>query len=494
MRVVPKINNMATSMRHFSHKLFRRIGPSKLQTLSPFVKSVGLASSDSFNIRNKPCDLHISTRFFSVSSVILCKPHCNVGTIGHIDHGKTTLTAAITKVLSESSKKTRFMKFDDIDRAPEEKKRGITINACHVEYETEGRHYAHTDCPGHMDYIKNMITGTSQMDGAILVVAATEGAMPQTIEHLTLAKQIGIQKIIVFVNKVDLADKEMCELVELEMRSLLEDCGFDGEKTPIIFGSALKALEGNDDNLGKESIKELAKALDEYLTIPERVTTGPFYLPIESKTTIPGRGCVVVGTLKKGTLKKGSKGELVGHGKRTNVSISDMQVFHKSVSECNAGDHIGVLIKGLKADQIERGSILSEPKSLEMYDQFSAKIYVLTRSEGGRSKPIAMNNMPLMFCNLWSITCLFRLEKNEIIMPGETYELKIALPKEMPFEVGDRFTIRENQLTVVSGVILSKLPPHQLKIKGFNVEVQKSISHGASKARTVRKIQDKKKK
>ena len=317
------------------------------------------------------------------------KPHCNVGTIGHVDHGKTTLTAAITKVLSELGKEgNRYVKYDDIDKAPEEKARGITINSTHVQYETENRHYAHTDCPGHIDYVKNMITGTSQMDGAILVIAATDGTMPQTREHLLLAKQIGVEKIVVYINKADVVDNEMLELVEIEARELLEEYGFDGLNSAVVAGSALMALKGEKSDIGRESILKLMNAVDTTIPTPQRDLSGPFYMPVESSLTVPGRGTVAVGTVAQGVLKKNQEVELLGFGNTIKTSVSDIHIFRKSVQQCTAGDNIGALLRGVKSDVVQRGMFLSQLQSLKQFNVFEAQVYVLTKAEGGRSKPI----------------------------------------------------------------------------------------------------------
>ena len=317
------------------------------------------------------------------------KPHCNVGTIGHVDHGKTTLTAAITKVLSDVSKEgNKFVKYEDIDRAPEEKARGITINSTHVQYETKSRHYAHTDCPGHIDYVKNMITGTSQMDGAILVIAATDGTMPQTREHLLLAKQIGVEQIVVYINKADIVDNEMLELVEIEARELLEEYGFDSQNTAIVAGSALMALNGDKPDIGKESILKLMEAIDSTIPTPKRDLSGPFYMPVESSVSVPGRGTVAVGTVAQGVLEKGQEVELLGHGNSIKTAASDIHIFRKSVPQCAAGDNIGVLLRGVKSELVQRGMFLSEPGYMKQFDTFEAQVYVLTKAEGGRSKPV----------------------------------------------------------------------------------------------------------
>lgn len=326
------------------------------------------------------------------------KKHCNVGTIGHVDHGKTTLTAAITKVLADAdAEKTKFIKYEDIDRTPEEKKRGITINSTHVEYETVNRHYAHTDCPGHIDYVKNMITGTSQMDGAILVIAATDGTMPQTREHLLLARQIGVQNIVVYINKADLVDREMLELVELEARELLDEYGFDGINSAVVSGSALLAMKGEQDEIGKNSILKLLEALDQTVPTPTRDFSGPFLMPVETAVSVPGRGTVAIGTIIQGVLKKGQDIDLLGFGNFLKTAASDIQVFRKSVPKCVAGDNVGTLLRGIKADFVLRGMYLAEPGSVQQYDTFEAQVYVLTKGEGGRSKPILDKYIQVIF-------------------------------------------------------------------------------------------------
>jgi elongation factor Tu len=398
------------------------------------------------------------------------KPHCNIGTIGHIDHGKTTLTAAITKVMSQYNK-AKFVKFDDIDKHPDERKRGITINTFHVEYETNQRHYAHTDCPGHIDYVKNMITGTSQMDGAILVVAATDGTMPQTREHLLLAKQIGVEKLVVFLNKIDLADDELCELVELEIRDLLEEYEYDSENTPVVWGSALKALNG--EKSGHESILKLMEAIDSYIEIPKRDLSKPFIMPIETAFTVKGRGTVAVGTLKEGTMTKGQEAEVLGQGASYKTNVSDIQVFHKSVLEGYAGDHIGALLRGLRAELVTRGMFLCAAGTFSQYDAFEAKIYVLTKSEGGRSKPILDQYMSMLFSNTFSIqSCIVLPEDSAMIMPGDAVTVQILLRKPMVLQTGKRFTIRENQITTVTGLVTKLLPPTDIEILGFNKQKQ----------------------
>lgn len=324
------------------------------------------------------------------------KKHINVGTIGHVDHGKTTLTAAITKILQKDGL-ANYVSYDQIDKAPEEKARGITINAAHIGYSTKKRKYAHTDCPGHADYIKNMISGASQMDGAILVVAATDGQMPQTREHLLLAKQVGVTKIVVYVNKADLVDKEVLELVELEIRELLEDFGFDGANAPVIFGSALDALNGKDTEIGEQSVHKLLNTLDEYIPDPKRDLKSPFLVPIDNAFSVPGRGTVVVGTLSQGVVKKNDQAELLGFDQQFKTVVSDIQVFKKSVPQAIAGENVGILLRGLKLKDVERGMLLSAPGNQTLSNRFRGNVYFLSKSEGGRSKPIVSKYCQQLF-------------------------------------------------------------------------------------------------
>ncbi|KAB0803923.1 hypothetical protein PPYR_00893 [Photinus pyralis] len=391
------------------------------------------------------------------------KLHVNVGTIGHVDHGKTTLTAAITKVLQKEGL-TKYMSYDEIDRAPEEKARGITINAAHIHYSTKKRDYAHTDCPGHADYIKNMISGASQMDGAILVVAATDGQMPQTREHILLAKQVGVKKIIVYINKADKVDNEVLELVEIEMRELLTDFGYDGENTPMINGSALKALEGDTSNIGEPSIQNLLNTLDEYLSPPQRDVHSPFMLPIDNTFTVPGRGTVVVGTLLKGTIRKNDDSELLGFDTKLKTSVGDIQVFKKSVSKASAGENIGVLLRGVKIKNVERGMLLCAYGSEVMSNRFKANIYFLSRSEGGRAKPIKSKYTQPLFSKTWNVPARIDLGDNvEMVMPGEHADVYITLMWKMVMLNGQPFTVRENNVTVATGIITETLPEIHIK-------------------------------
>ncbi|XP_067664814.1 elongation factor Tu-like [Haliotis asinina] len=404
------------------------------------------------------------------------KPHCNIGTIGHVDHGKTTLTAAITKVLaSKSGSRTRFIKYDEIDRAPQEKLRGITINSTHVEYETDNRHYAHTDCPGHLDYVKNMITGASQMDGAILVVAATDGTMPQTREHLLLARQIGIKNVVVYINKTDMVDTELVELVELEIRELLTEYGYNGDTTPVIAGSALKALHGGDPSIGEDSIHSLLKSIDQHVQIPDRDTSGPFYMPIEGAISVRGRGTVVIGTVQQGVIKRGDSADILGFGNALKTAASDIQVFNKSVPQCTAGENVGILLRGVKSEFVQRGMFFCHPDLFEQRDTFETQLYVLTKNEGGRSKPLTDKYIQMLFCNMWNISAMVKLpEGRDMVMGGDTVTATVLLRKPMVFSVGHRYTIRENKLTALTGVITKVLPSLDIKIPGFNFERPRS--------------------
>lgn len=386
------------------------------------------------------------------------KPHLNIGTIGHVDHGKTTLTAAITKVLSEAGG-AKFHKYDEIDKAPEEKKRGITINAAHVEYETSNRHYAHTDCPGHADYIKNMITGTAQMEGAILVVAATDGQMPQTREHLLLAKQIGVDKIVVFINKADAVDDEVLELVELEMREVLAEFGFDGENTPIIIGSALQALEGKEGKIGIDCVHELLGAVDEWIPLPVRDLDKEYMMPIEASYTIQGRGTVVSGRVERGKIKKNEEVELVGHGRKIKTVVTGLEMFHKMLDEGQAGDQMGALLRNVKRDDTKRGMVMCKPGSLDLHNHVEAQVYILGKDEGGRHKPFTSNFSPQMYSYTWDVAAKIQLiGGKEMVMPGEDATLNLQLLKPMVCEQGQRFTLRDGKITLGTGVITKVLP------------------------------------
>ncbi|XP_022645048.1 uncharacterized protein LOC111273749 [Varroa jacobsoni] len=380
------------------------------------------------------------------------KPHCNIGTIGHVDHGKTTLTAAITKVLADR-KLASMKKYEEIDNAPEEQARGITINVAHVEYQTANRHYSHTDCPGHSDYIKNMITGTAQMDGAILVVAATDGAMPQTREHLLLAKQIGINHIVVFLNKADIADKETLELVEMELRELLTEHGFEGNKVPIITGSALSAFEGKNPELGQKAIEKLLDTIDSYVPTPVRDLDKPFFMCIENVYSIPGRGTVATGRMERGMLKRGTECEIIGYNKTFKTSITGIEMFHKILDHAEAGDQLGALIRGVKRDDIKRGMAIIAPGTMKMHDYFEAQIYVLKKEEGGRERPIVQNYQPHLFSYTWDCGGRVTLADKEMLMPGEDGKINVKLFKPMVLERGQRFTIRDGTKTSGTGVV-----------------------------------------
>lgn len=384
------------------------------------------------------------------------KPHVNIGTIGHVDHGKTTLTAAITKVLSEAGGGS-FKDYSAIDNAPEEKARGITINASHVEYETENRHYGHIDCPGHADYIKNMITGAAQMDGAILVVAATDGQMPQTREHLLLAKQVGVKDLVVFVNKADEVDgdPELLELVDMEIRDLLAEYGYDGDNTPIISGSALCALENTSPELGVEKIKELVQALDDHLRLPERDLDKPFLMAIEDTYSIPGRGTVVTGSIERGVIKKGDELDIVGHSETPMKTIATgLEMFHKSLTRGEAGDNLGALLRGIKREDVKRGSVLCKPGTVATYSKIKAQVYILKKEEGGRHKPFVSKYTPQMYVRTGDVAATINLpEGKEFVMPGEDSEFILNLMHPMPMEKGLRFTMREGSRTVGTGVI-----------------------------------------
>lgn len=386
------------------------------------------------------------------------KPHCNVGTIGHVDHGKTTLTAAITKILAKK-KLAKVKSYDDIDNAPEERKRGITINSAHVEYSTTVRHYGHTDCPGHADYIKNMITGANQMDGAILVVAATDGPMPQTREHLILAKQIGIEKVVIYLNKCDVADKETIELVEMELRELMTELGFDGDTSPIIQGSALCALEDRDPELGVQSIEKLLEAVDSYIPTPIRPLDKPFLLPIEHVHAIPGRGTVVTGRLEQGTVKKGLDCEVVGLDKFIKGVVTGIETFHKSLDEAQAGDSLGILVRGAKRDDVKRGMVCAAPGLVKAYDQFQCQLYLLKKEEGGRNKPLISTMPAQMFCRTFDQTVSILMGDREMMVGGEDASVTIKSRKTLPVEHGLRFTIRDGGVTLGTGVITKIMDP-----------------------------------
>ena len=382
------------------------------------------------------------------------KPHVNVGTIGHVDHGKTTLTAALTTILAEKFG-GQAKAYDQIDNAPEEKARGITINTAHVEYETEGRHYAHVDCPGHADYVKNMITGAAQMDGAILVVSAADGPMPQTREHILLARQVGVPYILVFMNKCDMVDDaELLELVEMEIRDLLSSYDFPGDDCPIVQGSALKALEG--DAGYKEKIFELAAALDSYIPTPQRAVDKPFLLPIEDVFSISGRGTVVTGRVERGIIKVGEEIEIVGLKPTQKTTCTGVEMFRKLLDEGQAGDNVGVLLRGTKREEVERGQVLAKPGSITPHTKFKAEVYVLSKEEGGRHTPFFANYRPQFYFRTTDVTGAVELESGvEMVMPGENVTITVELIAPIAMEEGLRFAIREGGRTVGAGVVAS---------------------------------------
>ncbi len=383
------------------------------------------------------------------------KPHCNIGTIGHVDHGKTSLTAAITKVLAETGQ-AQFTAYDQIDKAPEEKARGITISTAHVEYETNQRHYAHVDCPGHADYIKNMITGAAQMDGAILVVSAADGPMPQTREHILLARQVGVPALVVYLNKVDMVDDpELLELVELEVRELLSSYEFPGDDIPIVKGSATEALkDGGDPTLGKQSILDLMAAVDSYIPQPERPKDLPFLMPIEDVFSISGRGTVVTGRVERGVIKVGEDVELVGIKTTAKTVCTGVEMFRKLLDQGEAGDNIGVLLRGTKRDEVERGQVLARPGSITPHTKFKAEAYILTKEEGGRHTPFFANYRPQFYFRTTDVTGIVQLpEGTEMVMPGDNATLTIELIAPIAMDEGLRFAIREGGRTVGAGVV-----------------------------------------
>ncbi len=377
------------------------------------------------------------------------KPHVNIGTIGHVDHGKTTLTAAITKFFG------KYIEYGEIDKAPEERERGITINTAHVEYETETRHYGHVDCPGHADYVKNMITGAAQMDGAILVVSAADGPMPQTREHVLLASQVGVKNIVVFLNKVDMVDDpELVELVEMEVRELLNKNKFSGDEIPFIKGSALAALEGNNPEIGENAIRELLKAVDEYIPIPDRPIDRPFLMPIEDVFSIPGRGTVVTGRIEQGTIKVGEEIEIVGIKPNTKTTCTGVEMFRKELDSGMAGDNVGVLLRGIGKDDVERGQVLAKPSSVKPHTKFRAEIYVLTQNEGGRHTPFFSNYRPQFYFRTTDVTGSIALKEGvEMVMPGDNAEITVELIAPIAMDKGLRFAIREGGRTVGAGVV-----------------------------------------
>jgi elongation factor Tu len=383
------------------------------------------------------------------------KPHVNVGTIGHVDHGKTTLTAALTKVMS-GKHGGEVKAFDQIDNAPEEKARGITIATAHVEYESDKRHYAHVDCPGHADYVKNMITGAAQMDGAILVVSAADGPMPQTREHILLARQVGVPYIVVYLNKADMVDdKELLELVEMEVRDLLNSYEFPGDDTPIIIGSALKALEGDTSEIGSQSIEKLVETMDAYIPVPDRPVDQPFLMPIEDVFSISGRGTVVTGRIERGIIKVGEEIEIVGIRDTQKTTCTGVEMFRKLLDEGRAGDNVGVLLRGTKREDVERGQVLAKPGSITPHTKFSAEVYVLTKEEGGRHTPFFKGYRPQFYFRTTDVTGEVILPEGvEMVMPGDNVKMEVTLVAPIAMEKGLRFAIREGGRTVGAGVVI----------------------------------------
>jgi elongation factor Tu len=384
------------------------------------------------------------------------KPHVNIGTIGHVDHGKTTLTAAITKVMADAGR-ADFSAYDQIDKAPEERERGITISTAHVEYETENRHYAHVDCPGHADYVKNMITGAAQMDGAILVVNAADGPMPQTKEHILLARQVGVPSLVVYMNKVDqVDDEELLELVELEIRELLSSYDFPGDDIPIVKGSALAALEGRDEAIGVNSITELMAAVDSYIPQPERDKDKPFLMPIEDVFSISGRGTVVTGRVERGVIKVGEEIEIVGIKDTTKTTCTGVEMFRKLLDSGEAGDNVGVLLRGTKREDVERGQVLSAPGSIKPFSKFKGEAYILTKDEGGRHTPFFSNYRPQFYFRTTDVTGAVELPSGtEMVMPGDNIAITVELIAPIAMDEGLRFAIREGGRTVGAGVVSS---------------------------------------
>jgi len=399
-------------------------------------------------------------RCFAIGAYIRDKPHVNIGTIGHVDHGKTTLTAAITKVQADQGR-AQFKGYDQIDKAPEEKKRGITINQSHVEYESENRHYGHVDCPGHADYVKNMITGAAQMDGAILVVSAYDGPMPQTREHILLSRQVGVPKLIVFLNKMDMVeDMELVELVELEIREMLDMYDFPGDDTPFIQGSALKALNGDTGEYGVPAIKKLIEACDSYIPEPARDVDKPFVMAVESVMTITGKGTVATGRVETGKVKSGENVEIVGiKDKPTKATVTAIEMFHKTLDEAQAGDQCGIMLKGVKKADILRGQVISIPGNIKTFNKFTADCYVLKEDEGGRKKPFFTNYRPQAFIRTGNVTVEVKLPDDvEMAMPGDSISITLGMDKPMALQEGLRFALREGGATVGSGIVTKCIP------------------------------------
>ncbi|WP_458095963.1 elongation factor Tu [Roseomonas sp. WA12] len=383
------------------------------------------------------------------------KPHCNIGTIGHVDHGKTSLTAAITKILAKSGGAS-FTAYDQIDKAPEERARGITISTAHVEYETANRHYAHVDCPGHADYVKNMITGAAQMDGAILVVSAADGPMPQTREHILLARQVGVPALVVFLNKVDMADPDLLELVEMEVRELLSSYQFPGDDIPIIQGSALMALEDKSPEIGEQAILKLMEAVDAYIPQPERAVDLPFLMPVEDVFSISGRGTVVTGRVERGIVKVGEEVEIVGLKDTVKTTVTGVEMFRKLLDSGMAGDNIGALLRGTKREDVERGQVLCKPGAITPHTQFKAEAYILTKEEGGRHTPFFTNYRPQFYFRTTDVTGVVQLPEGvEMVMPGDNVAMTVELIAPIAMDQGLRFAIREGGRTVGAGVVAS---------------------------------------
>lgn len=382
------------------------------------------------------------------------KPHCNIGTIGHVDHGKTTLTAAITKVMADHGR-AEFRAFDQIDKAPEEKARGITIAVSHVEYETEKRHYAHVDCPGHADYVKNMITGAAQMDGAILVVSAADGPMPQTREHIVLARQVGVPAIVVFLNKVDMVDdSDMVDLVEEEIRELLSKYGFPGQDIPVVRGAAVKALEGDTSEIGSQAILKLMDAVDSYIPTPQRDTEKPFLMPVEDVFSISGRGTVVTGRVERGILALGSEIEIVGLRDTQKTTVTGIEMFNKELKECQPGDNAGLLLRGIKKEDVERGQVLCKPGSITPHKKFKAQVVVLTKEEGGRHSPFFSGYRPQFYFRTTDVTGSVTLPAGrEMVMPGDSVEFTVELVSKVAMDKDLKFAVREGGRTIGAGVV-----------------------------------------
>ncbi|KAM7204324.1 putative elongation factor tu protein [Rhypophila sp. PSN 637] len=434
--------------------------PAALRTLAPFLRAARTSSTNpliSLQRQNRTSVLNFARSYAVYKRE---KPHVNIGTIGHVDHGKTTLSAAITKRQADKGLAS-FLDYGSIDKAPEERKRGITISTAHIEYSTDTRHYSHVDCPGHADYIKNMITGAASMDGAIIVVAASDGQMPQTREHLLLARQVGVQRIVVFVNKVDaIDDPEMLELVEMEMRELLSTYGFDGEETPVVMGSALCALEGKRPEIGEQKIDELMKAVDEWIPTPQRATDKPFLLSVEDIFSIPGRGTVASGRVERGLLKRDAEVELVGKGAEViKTKVTDIETFHKSCEEAMAGDNTGLLLRGIRREDIRRGMVIAAPGTVKAHSEFLVSMYVLSKEEGGRHTGFGENYRPQIYVRSADESCSLTFPEgtedkdSKMVMPGDNIEMVATLHAPIAIEAGQRLTIREGGRTVATGLV-----------------------------------------